>query len=621
MPKDLELGPVTILAGPNSSGKTTLLQSILFIMQTLSNPVTARPLVLNAEVVKLGIWSDVPHFETSNENISFEYTFTFPKDQKEQNDYSTDIFSTTPFMFRQNIANNIRSVSFKAEFGNTKTKRNQEPQPLIKDINITTEWLSYSEEGDEVIDKSHISVIRRKKSRTRKNIDELRPLLPTGIELDSINYKIAIVQTIEDLEEEASQFRSRAESTTTVGIVFSHFLPSRLVQKYDVAIRELYDYINNIVHRRRPKEIKERYILGLTEYLEGRMLKGAKQIPITFAKNINNIMNIFGVRDKFKGSSMRDFSEYLGNLSLRLPPTSRREITMILTYILRSLLADEERRTAIELNAIPDSCRAGISVIQDFFTNKVRYLGPLRDDPKVIYALPPTPDVPDVGIKGQHTAVVLDRNKEVNIEYIDPFTNEVQNGNLLSAVISWLRFMDILDSVFTEEAGKLGYKLGVRMPGLNRELDLTTVGVGVSQVLPILVMALLAPRNTLLIFEQPEIHLHPKVQSLLGDFFLSMGKLGKQCLVETHSEYLVNQLRRRIAESMDDEVFNLVKMYFVERIINESCFRDVKPNEYGAILDWPSGFFDESIDQTESILKSSIEKKQKKKAVNDSSSN
>jgi len=50
--------------------------------------------------------------------------------------------------------------------------------------------------------------------------------------------------------------------------------------------------------------------------------------------------------------------------------------------------------------------------------------------------------------------------------------------------------------------------------------QLQAVGVGVSQILPILVMGLLAPRNTLLIIEQPELHLHPRVQARLGDFFM-----------------------------------------------------------------------------------------------------
>ena len=125
--------------------------------------------------------------------------------------------------------------------------------------------------------------------------------------------------------------------------------------------------------------------------------------------------------------------------------------------------------------------------------------------------------------------------------------------------------------------------------------DLTHVGVGVSQVLPIMVMCLLADPDTTMVFEQPELHLHPKVQTLLGDFFLSMAILGKQCILETHSEYLINRLRFRAAADVKNELAKAMRMYFVEKIGDTSNFRPVVVNEFGAIPDWPDGFFDQSL--------------------------
>src|SRR5208282_2117140 len=131
-----------------------------------------------------------------------------------------------------------------------------------------------------------------------------------------------------------------------------------------------------------------------------------------------------------------------------------------------------------------------------------------------------------------------------------------------------------------------------------------------SQVLPILVMSLLADRDTTLIFEQPELHLHPKVQTRLADFFLSIVLMGKQCLIETHSEYLINRLRYRAAtEGDDNQVTNNLKVYFVEKTTESSNFREVEVNEYGAILDWPQGFFDQSQDESEAILRAAALKK------------
>src|SRR5580698_5246676 len=106
--------------------------------------------------------------------------------------------------------------------------------------------------------------------------------------------------------------------------------------------------------------------------------------------------------------------------------------------------------------------------------------------------------------------------------------------------------------------GKLGHELKVTTHGVERPHDLTNVGVGVSQVLPIVVMCLLAPVDSTMILEQPELHLHPAVQARLADFFLSIAKAGKQCIVETHSEYLINRLRLRSVQAMDDELSELV---------------------------------------------------------------
>ena len=122
-------------------------------------------------------------------------------------------------------------------------------------------------------------------------------------------------------------------------------------------------------------------------------------------------------------------------------------------------------------------------------------------------------------------------------------------------------------------------------------------------------MCLLAEPDTTLIIEQPELHLHPKVQTLLGDFFLSMAILGKQCIIETHSEYIINRLRFRAAGAQAETISSLMKMYFVEKKGENSVFRPVDVNKYGAIKDWPEGFFDQSQRAAEEILRAGLEKK------------
>ena len=89
-----------------------------------------------------------------------------------------------------------------------------------------------------------------------------------------------------------------------------------------------------------------------------------------------------------------------------------------------------------------------------------------------------------------------------------------------------------------------------------------------------------------------------------------MALCDKQCIVETHSEYFIDRLRFRIAASSpESELNNLAKIYFVEKPAQNSSFREVAINEYGAIPDWPEGFFDQSQEQAEEILRAAAKKR------------
>ena len=79
--------------------------------------------------------------------------------------------------------------------------------------------------------------------------------------------------------------------------------------------------------------------------------------------------------------------------------------------------------------------------------------------------------------------------------------------------------------------------------------SLTDVGFGVSQVLPVLVLLYYVPEGSTVLMEQPEIHLHPAVQSGLADVMLSVADVRNvQIVVESHSEHLMRRLQRRVAE-------------------------------------------------------------------------
>lgn len=121
------------------------------------------------------------------------------------------------------------------------------------------------------------------------------------------------------------------------------------------------------------------------------------------------------------------------------------------------------------------------------------------------------------------------------------------------------------------------------------------VGIGITQVLPVLVMAY-ASKGKIIAMEQPEIHLHPALQAELGDVFIeaATGERGNRFILETHSEHLILRILRRIRERRlhpDD-----IAVLFVEPLAGRgSRIVELRVDEEGDFIDdWPGGFFEES---------------------------
>ncbi|MBU3915585.1 AAA family ATPase [bacterium] len=131
------------------------------------------------------------------------------------------------------------------------------------------------------------------------------------------------------------------------------------------------------------------------------------------------------------------------------------------------------------------------------------------------------------------------------------------------------------------------------------------VGVGISQIIPIIVAATAHEGNVALI-EQPEIHLHPALQAELGDLFIqsALSEQQNQFIIETHSEHLLLRIMRRIRETAEERIeegIQAVKqedimVAYVEPTEDSSIIREMPLNELGELVKaWPGGFFEEGL--------------------------
>ena len=240
------------------------------------------------------------------------------------------------------------------------------------------------------------------------------------------------------------------------------------------------------------------------------------------------------------------------------------------------------------------------SPLQTCFENlfrSIRYLGPLREYPRRHYAW-----------QGKHSPGVGQHGEEMVTAL---FSGRIQLRPTEEQIPKWLQRLDLIDSYRLNPIPntETGYEFLVRKYKGGPEVRLTDVGFGVSQVLPVLVLCYYVPEGSILILEQPEAHLHPKVQSELADLLIEVVKNRKlQIILESHSEHLILRLMRRIAEeqiSADDTAF-----YFCEMNEGTSEIERLNVDDYGNITNWPQNFFGDATGDL--VEKTKAEMKRKK---------
>lgn len=239
------------------------------------------------------------------------------------------------------------------------------------------------------------------------------------------------------------------------------------------------------------------------------------------------------------------------------------------------------------------------------FLEELFYLGPLRQSATRTYLWRQSAPS-DVGADGSNAIQALlaarDRGK-TNARGVAARRAHAGPITVEEHVSQWLQELG-LASVFETRKLREGndfYEVILRAAPDARQIPLTDVGFGLSQVLPVLVLLAYVPERTTVLLEQPEMHLHPAAQAGLADILIEVAKVRNlQVLVESHSEHLLARLQRRVAEEMvsaDD-----VALYFCNHDGHKSEITSLELNELGEIQNWPKNFFGDAMGEAVAMI-------------------
>lgn len=166
-------------------------------------------------------------------------------------------------------------------------------------------------------------------------------------------------------------------------------------------------------------------------------------------------------------------------------------------------------------------------------------LAPLRSRPRRTY----DELVEEFKPEGDHVPLVLARALS---------SEERRDKDLAAALESFGKDSGLFSSLKVKRMGRQSsdpFQLRVKSAG--PDANLVDVGYGVSQALPVIVDSIDAKKGTVVLIQQPEVHLHPKAQAALGTFFARLaGDSSKRFVIETHSDYLIDRVRQAVANGI-----------------------------------------------------------------------
>ncbi|MBN3770709.1 AAA family ATPase [Burkholderia sp. Se-20378] len=290
---------------------------------------------------------------------------------------------------------------------------------------------------------------------------------------------------------------------------------------------------------------------------------------------------------------------------------------------------DTQRSLANAYNVLFAQPLDGLEAILKGFS----FLSSTRGLPPLFYP-PASTDVDHLGVSGEFAAQLLYAHQSEPVHYLLPDFDDInkpltfREQSLSIAINEVLSGLGIDTPLSIHEIETVGFRL------LFGSATLFHVGRGLTYLLPIVQLGLFSdPRRfqtveadadadiyanadvRLCAFEEPESHLHPKVQSRLANWLVALAQAHRQVIVETHSDHLVRRLRALMAQSSPGSAIETwlsenVRIISVNQQDGKTSIESSGIGRDGAMEIWPPDFMDVAVQAEQAIYYAALDKEE-----------
>lgn len=574
----IALSPITLLFGPNSAGKSTVLQSLIYLREIVSkrnlNPDKTE---LGGNCLDLGGFQNLIHGRSLDTAIEFEVDIALDGDELPDylSDYEQSMLDEAGFPAVADFFSelNIATLRFELRWSGS----------LSKVVIDRYECL---------MNEKKVVSIQASSDARQINIEAM-PLLLEGLQapIESFGDNTSLVQLLNDLLN--TSVMERGSTELSVKRPFKD------------------DSIAEIEKRVLTQDLPAKPLLNQVKAeLTHRSSRRAHALDI----EVDKLLVMHDAAPVFELVGLHNQSDAMPNMvsGLEFDADIWREIEGELED-----LDNEEKLKHLAMAVINTAICGPLQVLSKWLDD-LSYIGPLRDLPPRNILPRSTPDK-SRWATGLAAWEMLPTAKSSDIDEINFWLGDGCLDSGYQLLVKKYRELEdshplyrMLDNELDEDdqdvikdlLKEIPHKVRVCLREQSSDLEVMPqdIGVGISQLFPVIALSVFQ-KGGLSAIEQPELHIHPRLQVELADVFVRSAKQNNvMFLLETHSEHLMLRLLRRVREAAESQNLGVatsltpedLAVHYVEQADISTEFKRLRVSEDGDFLDeWPAGFFDE----------------------------